>query len=275
MAITFAKAPLIELIAEVRWIPQGSMLLQPGLTVQQPAMPEIFVGGVKQEEFYKRLGRELYSSGFDRSERLLPVGMPFALHQPVYRFQSEKEGKTSVLYQVGYGIFSVHAIPPYHSWAQFLPFVRSGLEALLGSRLETDRSQPFSQTSLRYIDFFDEGLLEGHNISSFIMDVLKISTKLPVPISRVATSNELKSVFTKVVVPVDIGDLTLSVGDGQFNNRSGILLDNMVSKTAETAAALDAIMTVYNSAYSVIHNIFFELTRPIHDLMEPQGESRT
>src|SRR5580700_10734940 len=68
MALTFAKAPLIELIAELRWIPQGSTTVEP--PQQQPTFPTVFIGGVKQEEFYTRVSGALSKSGFNRSERL-------------------------------------------------------------------------------------------------------------------------------------------------------------------------------------------------------------
>lgn len=270
MVTTFAKAPLIELIAELRWVPQGSSILSADVPGQEATRPGIFIGGAKQEDFYSQIGRELYHLGFDRSQRLLPMDVPFSLHQAVYRYQSEREGQSSVLYQVGYGIFSIHAIPPYHSWEQFLPFVRTGVEILLKTRPEDDRPRPFSQSSLRYIDFFNRDLIGEHSIASFVTDVLKIPLKLPVPVLKVAASNELRSFFTKIVVPVGIGDLTLNVGDGQFNNQPGILLDTMISATTETASDFMPIMNMYNSAYSIIHNVFFEMTRPIHDLMEPR-----
>src|SRR4029077_9828037 len=229
MSITFAKAPLVELITELRWVPQGSNAIEPAVAPQQSILPTVFFGGTKQEEFYMRLGGALHKSGFSRSERLLPAGMPFVLHQPVYRFRSESEEGGSVIYQVGYGIFSVHAIPPYHSWAKFLPFVTAGLDLLLGSRLDSDAKQPFTQATLRYIDFFGEEMMQGRDIASFMSQVLGVSVTLPAALSKAAVSREVKSLMTKVVVPIEIGDLTLSVGDGQFNNRPGILLDTIAS----------------------------------------------
>jgi uncharacterized protein (TIGR04255 family) len=271
MGISFAKAPLIELIAELRWIPQGSTVLESAPAPQQAILPTIFLGGTKQEEFYERVGGSLHKSGFNRSERLTPAGLPFTLHQPVYRFRSEAEDRSSIIYQVGYGIFSVHAIPPYHSWARFLPFVQAGIEVLLESRVEADAKQPFTQLSLRYIDFFGEELTRGRDIASFIAQVFGMSTSLPSALTKVAKSKVVKSLFTKVTLPIEIGDLTVSAGDGQFNNRQGIVLDTTVSTTAGTSPTLDAIMKIFNSAYSIIHSMFLELTQPIHDSMQPQG----
>lgn len=270
MGITFAKAPLIELIAEVRWTPQGSSSL-PQHPQPQGTAPTIFFGGTKQEEFYMRLGGALLKSGFNRSERLLPPGIPFTLHQPVYRFKAEDEDKGSVVYQVGYGIFSVHAIPPYHSWSKFLPFVDSGIEILLQSRPEADAGQSFRQTSLRYIDFFGEDFTRGQDIQSFMSGVFGISTGLPESLTKIAGTKEVKSLHTKVVVPIKIGELTLSVGDGQFNNRPGVVIDWMIS-SHEVPPTKDELMGVFDAAYSLVHDLFMDLTSPIHDLMEPQGE---
>ena len=272
MTLSFAKAPLVELIAELRWIPQGSTPLAPA-PQQQPNAPTIFFGGTKQEEFYMRLGGELYKFDFNRSERIMPAGLPFVLHQPVFRFRSEATNKTSVLYQVGYGLFSVHAIPPYHSWARFVPFVKTGIELLLKSRLDADAKQPFLQVTLRYIDFFGEELMMGMDIPSFLTKVFGISVGLPTAITKVVTSKEVKSLSTKFVLPISIGDLTISVGDGQFGNQLGIVLDNTASSASETPPDSDAIMKVFNSAYTVIHDIFLELTRSLYELMQPQGDN--
>ena len=268
MSVTFSKAPLIELIAESRWTPQGSSSLGPTVP-SQGVLSTIFLGGNKQEEFYTRVGSVLHKAGFNRSERLLPVGVPFMLHQPVYRFRSESEDKRSVIYQVGFGIFSVHAVPPYHSWSKFRPFVKNGMDSLLQSRPEADAKQSFGQASLRYIDFFGEQLTQGRDVQSFISDVFGISTRLPEALTKSAASGGVKSLFTKVVLPTKIGDLTVSVGDGQFNNRPGIIADWMASSYNVTAG-LDVIVDAFDSAHALIHDLFLELTWPIHDLMEPQ-----
>jgi uncharacterized protein (TIGR04255 family) len=247
MAVTFRKAPLIELIAELRWIPQGSSTIEPAM--QQGTLP-VFFGGTKQEEFYMRVGGALFKSGFNRSERLSPAGMPFALHQPVYRFRSEMDDRRSVLYQVGYGIFSIHAIPPYHSWATFWPFVKTAIEVLLESRPDADSKLSFSQLTLRYIDFFSEELMQGRDIPAFMSQVLGISTTLPKALTQAASPNEVRSLFTKVVLPVGIGDLTVGVGDGKFNNQSDILLDTAVSAT-ETRAFRDLLGPLHNDSYNL------------------------
>jgi uncharacterized protein (TIGR04255 family) len=271
MDITFGKPPLIELIAELRWMPQGSTSIAP-VPPQPPAAPMLFLGGTKQEGFYMGIGAALYNRGFNRSERLSPAGFPFMLQQPVYRFMSEAEDKKSVVYQVGYGIFSVHAVPPYHSWSKFLPFVTDGVEILLGSRLEADSKLPLEQVSLHYIDFFGQELMQGQDVQSFVSGVLGISVILPEAITKPAASKRIKGLYTKVGLPIKIGELTLSVGDGQFSGQNGVLLDWLAS-SHEVAPDRTAIMEVLGSAHDLIHRSFLELTRPIFQLMEPQAAS--
>lgn len=269
MSVTLAKAPLVELITELRWIPRGSSTDE-APTPQQAALLTGFPGGSKQEEFYRRFGDVLFDRhAFDRSERLMPAGFT-VLHQPVYRYRCGREENRSIIYQVGHGMCSIHAIPPYHSWTKFLPFVKAGIEALLASRPEFDAKEPFTQVSLRYIDFFGEELMQGRSNRSFVSEVFGFSTTIPASLSKAATSKEAKSLFTRVVLPLEFGNLTVSVGDGKFNNRDGILLDTTAA-SVEAAPQLDAIMKILDSAYSVIHSLFFELTRPIQELMQPQG----
>jgi uncharacterized protein (TIGR04255 family) len=271
MDITFAKAPLVELIAELRWIPEGSTPVAPSAPQQpQIVIPTVFFGGTKHEEFYMRVGGLLHKNGFSRSERLIPAGVPFILHQPVYRFRNEEADRASVLYQVGYGIFSVHAIPPYHSWAKFSPFVARGIEMLLASRVDDDAKRSLSQATLRYIDFFGSDLMRGMDIATFLAKVFGIATTLPPALMEVATAKQVKSLYSRVVLPIQIGELTIGVGDGQFNNQFGIVLDTTAASTEGIAPEVGAIMKVFDSAHGVAHSTFFEMTRPLHEQMQPQ-----
>lgn len=268
MNITFAKAPLVELIVELRWIPQG--ISPPDPKELQLGAATFPFGGGKQEEFYGRFGSAIYKHGFDRSERLLPPGLAL-LHQPVFRFRTEKDEGKSVLYQTGFGVCSIHAVPPYHSWSKFLPFVQIGVETLFASRMEAESKAPLTQVALRYIDFFGEELTQGRGAPSFLNEVFGISCTIPKSLSDVSLSKEPKNLSTKIVMQIEAGELSLSVGDGKFNNQSGILLDTQASSLSETPATLDAIMKVLSDEYGVIHKMFLELTKPIHELMQPQG----
>jgi|SRR5579871_5607314 uncharacterized protein (TIGR04255 family) len=265
MSTIYKKAPLIELIAELRWIPAGITPQQAG-TVQV-----LFTNDAKVEEFFMRLGGELYQSGFQRSERLVPPGFPIVFGQPAIRYRSDDAVKKSVLYQAGSSIFSVHAVPPYRSWDNFLPEVKKGVEALLKTRGDGQEQSPFTQLTLRYLDFFGEELLGGRSMDKFIADVMGFSVNPPSALTKVAAPQELRSVFLKFVVPVEAGTLSVSVGDGKANNQqSGVVLDTIFTSTAPIEPKFDNIIAMFNTAHDVIKKTFLTFTAPIEHLMEPE-----
>lgn len=268
MSTVFNKAPLVELIAELRWLPAGA--ISAPAPQQAGTMQLMFTNDAKVEEFFKQLGGELYQWGFQRSERLIPAGFPIIFGQPAIRYRSDDAVKKSVLYQAGSSVFSVHGIPPYRSWEDFVPQVKKGTEALLKTRAEAVRQAPFAQASLRYLDFFGEELLGGRTMEAFISEVLGFRTTPPEALIQIAAPKEVRSVFLRFVVPVEIGTLTVSVGDGNANNRLGVALDTTITTSAPIEANEDAIMDLFNSAHSIISKTFLTFTRPIEQLMEPK-----
>jgi uncharacterized protein (TIGR04255 family) len=265
MSTVYKKAPLVELIAELRWLPVGVAPQQPN-TVQV-----VFTNDAKVEEFFMRLGGELYQLGFQRSERLVPPGFPIVFGQPAIRYKSDDAVKKSVLYQAGSSIFSVHAIPPYRSWQNFLPEVKKGVEALLKTRGDGLEQSPFTQLSLRYLDFFGEELMGGRSMEKFISEVMGFCVTLPGALAEVAKPNEVRSMFLRFVVPLEIGTLSVSVGDGKANNQQpGVVLDTIVTSTAPVAPNFDAIITMFDAAHEMIKKTFLSFTKPIEHVMEPE-----
>ncbi len=85
MVTTFENAPLVEIIAELRWSPEkalnqveiGHGTVVRTLKTTDPASVH--------EQFFSRFSDEISKSGFTRTERLLPAGFPAMPFQPVYR----------------------------------------------------------------------------------------------------------------------------------------------------------------------------------------------
>jgi len=95
----------------------------------------IITGDVSRfEEFFMRFGGAAHQLGFAEVERLTPPNFPLIGFQPVFRFRPPSDKGRKVLYQVGAGMFSANAVPPYKSWDDFGPVVRSGVRALIGAR---------------------------------------------------------------------------------------------------------------------------------------------
>jgi uncharacterized protein (TIGR04255 family) len=269
MSTSFEKAPIKEIIVEVRW---GVGNIPVELPLNQPIpLPASFFADTSHEKFFNLLSEEISKIGYGRSERLAPIGFPALPNQPVYRFQSNSDSSKSILFQAGLGQFSVHGVPPYSSWDDFLPTVRSGLEALVRAYSQTIGAQPISLVTLRYVDFFEENLTHGMDVSSFMSKVLRIDVALPNFVMALASQPQINNLLLKFSLPVKAGILNFTVGEGKFNNLTGVLLDTSVATSSAIDPKTDNIVHVLNESYTVLHELFFNLTKPIEASMEPKG----
>ncbi|HTS13199.1 MAG TPA: TIGR04255 family protein [Candidatus Limnocylindrales bacterium] len=270
MPITFDNAPLVELIAEFKWTPNETLNRQgqPGSEPEPQVIP--FLGGAKLEEFLMRVGGELYQSGFQMSERLVPPGFPALPNQAIVRFRRNDAPESSVIYQAGPGLLTVNATPPYRTWKEFLPHVENGLRVLIKCRNDSEKSQPFGELTLRYIDLFDANLTQGRSVNRFLSDVIGISLKLPDAVRNLSPQGEITSLNILFVLPIPQGTLTMNVADGKVGSRPGtVMITSVTSKEAWKPDA-DAIMGWLSVAHDVIHSIFMNITTPIHRLMKPK-----
>ncbi len=269
MNTTFSKAPLIEIVAELRWGLQSDVMRQPQQQAGVP-FPQMAMSLSKIDEFFMRFGGEVYQKGFQRAERIVPSGFPMMLFQPVYRYRKSAETDNSVLYQTGPGIFSANAIPPYRSWDEFSPIVQAGIEALLRARIGEEEKLPFSSISLRYIDSFGPELTGGRDIGSFVSDIFGISVTLPVGLSKLVADGKKVKPLLQLVLPL-ANDMNMSVGigEGVVNNEIAIVMDTTISTAGEIPADSESAMEKLHAARAVIHEMFFDLTGPIQNLMQP------
>ena len=271
MSITFAKAPLVEIIAELRWGRLPQLSPQPNQAITLP-LQMAGLNASKLDEFFMRFGGEIYQHGFDRNERLVPPGFPLIIFQPVYRYRKSAGTDASVLFQAGPGVFSANAIPPYRSWDTFAPVVQAGVEALLKTREETEKTLPFTSVSLRYIDAFTPNLTEGRDIGAFIKDVLGIRIALPEALTKNIQTGKSAKPTLQFALPLSNGMfMNINIGEGFVSNATAVIMDTTVVTTTEVLPDRDAIMTTFNSARAVIHEIFVDITKPIEGLMQPTG----
>lgn len=266
---TFSKAPLVEIVAELRWVQQLGTMNQ----AQQPAgvqVPLMAMNSSRLDEFFMRFGGEVYQHGFQRAERVVPPGFPMILFQPVFRYRKSTVTDGSALYQAGPGLFSANAIPPYRSWDEFAPVVQSGIDALLKARDETEKKLPFTSVSLRYIDAFGPELTEGRDIESFIKNVLGISVTLPMGLSKlIAPGQKVKPLLQLALPLANNMSMNIGIGEGMVNNEVAIVMDTTVATLGEVSADTNSAMETLHAARAVIHEMFFDLTAPIQPLMLP------
>jgi uncharacterized protein (TIGR04255 family) len=275
MSLTFQNAPLIELIAEVRWnpaamqtafIPGGQPI--PGMIGQPQFM---IMNNANVENFLQTLGGELYQRNYRRTERIVPYGFTPPPFQQICRYRSDADGKASTLYQAGFGIFSAHALPPYRSWQDFAPVVSDGVDSVIVARDVKEKDTPFSSVSLKYIDAFKGTLTEGKDVAGFLYDVLGFKLSIPDVLRSKFAPNGRETPSVILAMPLANGmRMDLSIGEGSFNGEVAVLMEATVTSDASTPSNRDAVMAAFAEAHAMIHDVFVNITQPIHHLMRPQ-----
>lgn len=267
MSITFKSAPLVEMIAELRWGAGAKPVIQPPPPMVMQGM------GPDLDQFFIKLGDNLSQHGFRRAERLVPSGFPIFPFQPIFRFRRDVGEDNSVVIQSGAGLFSVHAVPPYRSWAAVSTVVKNGVSALLASRASADQHMPFSVLSLMYINAFGPNLTSGRAIGPFMRDVLGVSIQLPPTFFNHLQAGSEPKQHVQLSFPLTRGgSMSFSLGDGNVNNESVIVMDMRILRQDAVSSNVEAIMDAFTSSRDVIHSIFLDLIKPIHDLLEPIEE---
>ncbi len=265
MAITLKKAPLVELVADLRWTPSlSSAQDQTGAAVM---IPQSLVDPSQAELFFQQFGGAIYQHGFKSVERLIPHSMPLPPDQMVCRYRQAGTDAQPVLVQVGTNQFSVNALPPYKSWADFRPWIEKAVAALLEVRPD---SLPF-RASVRYIDAFRRDLTEGKNPTEFLDSELGIGVKLPDSLAkRKRGPGKVKSSIT-VNIPIDGMQMTVKAGEGLISGETVTILDTQVTSSPDIAPTIEAVMAAFDEAHTIIHDSFMELVKPIIDRLEPTG----
>ena len=176
MSVTYKKAPLVELIAEVRWGPVGDRTLKSPQRTLRISLPH-----PADDDIFMHYGVVVAQKGYGRFERLIPPGVPLPFTSPACRFRPTDVNKQSPLFQIGKGIFTANALPPaYQSWQTFSPFVRTGLESLYEAYRRAGQPVPeISEVLIRYIDAFSHELTGGRDLADFLAEVMGIELSLP------------------------------------------------------------------------------------------------
>jgi uncharacterized protein (TIGR04255 family) len=270
---SFDNAPLVEIVAELRWTP-ADLSLAP----QSPGAPGLAIATTQPaslDQLFNTFSGELYQKGFTRIERLIPAGFPAMLHQPIFRFR--KDDKDPALFQIGLGLFSANGLQPYRSWKDFSPTVELGVGALLKGRVQADQQRPFSLHSLRYIDAFGDDLLAGHSIAKFLSDTLGVSIVLPAPIQDLIRDPDSVKSQLQLIIPIKGSNKTMELAIGEGSLANAPTTPRLIMQMTITEQTVDAdakkIMAAFDSSRKIIHDTFLSMTKPIHPLMKPHQKS--
>jgi uncharacterized protein (TIGR04255 family) len=263
MPTTFKNAPLVEIVAEIRWNPKPFFLS--GLS--GPGQLGLLNSNLC-EKFFQKFLIEANAIGFPTSERLMPQGMIVIPNQVVYRLRSADSTK---LLHVGIGVLSVNAVPPYHSWAQFTPILRDGLSAGFRALESFERLETIDAVSLRYIDAFTSTHMGDVDPASFMRDTLALGGPVPKAIEGILDKTKVIRSQMQLMFPLK-GDLLLliNVGEGLSNNNLACVLDSTVSSAKPIPVG--GIFDQLDRNYSILHELFIDLVQPIIQKLEPTDE---
>jgi uncharacterized protein (TIGR04255 family) len=266
MSVQFNNAPLVELIAEVRWEADGSI---PAPT--SPGAPGFQISinnAATPEEFYTRFGDEIDALEFHHSERTLPQGFAAPMGQVAYRFRKSRTDPTIV--QVGPGVFTVNAVRGYKSWETFSPNVEEAAGALLRSRDEADHDKPFTLAQVRYLDMFDAKFLRGQSPAEFIESVLGFGLLAPDKVSEQVKAGTVRTTTLQTIVDTDDGlRIQLTVGEGQGPQAGSVMLDMIAGSIEPVEPAVGPLMNVLGRAHLLLHDMFLSIAKDLYELMEP------
>jgi uncharacterized protein (TIGR04255 family) len=266
MTVTFLNAPLVELVAELRWGPA---------TLQVPvsrAVGGAMGTGLKNEELFMQFGAVAAAKGYGRFERLVPPGFPVQPYQPVYRYRPSAADQPSPLFQLGNGVFTANAVPPYKSWANFAPKVEEGLHLLETAFRNVGGSLPtFDSALVRYIDAFKGDLTSGASAMSFMSEVLGFRVGIPEGVARVATDVRRISPQISLTVPVQPGTMTILLAEGTVGNEEAVVMDTVVHVSRAIGPTPAHALAALVEARAVIHDMFRDVTKAIHPLMKPES----
>lgn len=264
----FTRAPLIELIADFRWVPTSAM----GEPIADPNT--LGISSPQTELFYDKLRASLASIGFTSSERLVPQGMPYPLYQPLVRYRRATEEEANVIFQVGLGTFSVHALPPYDNWEHFQPIIATGLHQLVQTRLATAPFQTvFTRVALRYVNAFQPAIFGGRSRNDFLRDVLGLRVDLPDSIQDQIGNYDSLHLGVNARVRVS-EELELGISVGENARVPGALIMDLGAQCERQLPWSEADpLEILSNAHAVIRKAFVGMTRLIHEDMGYEEES--
>lgn len=271
-SITYKKAPLAELIVEVRW--PVEVLAVPG---GHPAPAIVSDRSASFDELFGALSVDLRKAGYHELERLVPHDMPPMAYQPVIRFK--RQDSKFPLIQLGHGIFTINAGPPdYISWEVFRPTVVEALTFLASHKATENLDRHLNNVSLRYIDVFDEHLRGGKSNFSFMKDVLGVSVKLPSGLFDYTSDPESVSPTIALKMPlknVDNANLTFQLAAGRIGQSADThtIMDMTYAASCEPTADADELLEILKSAHDVVHAWFKKITTNLHERMVPVDAS--
>lgn len=258
-----AKAPIVELIVEVHW--------------NDPQMIEVQEGRLDPSRFWSNnrnvldtlhivFGSKVRSNGFTRVERVHPDDFPCIGRRVVHRYRNTQQ---NTLYQIGPGIFSANASPPYQTWSEFLPTVEQGLVDFIASIGEVyeDVDPTLDSICLRYIDAFNREHLANRSPLEFIREDLGFGLVLPNCLKGIAPGeNEVSPrLELQFNIPGDKGTFALVIGQGTSDGKDAVIMESSVKHAIAGKLELQIALDELNQSQEIAGDFFKGLISGIQE----------
>jgi uncharacterized protein (TIGR04255 family) len=256
----FQNPPLREIIAELTWdVPEAE-----GRGDTEPIFYQAY------EEAFEEFIDFVAERGYSRSERLVPLNYPIPSNVAVFRARHREHrhsdsAEAKVLYQIGAGVFTANALPPYESWDEFSPLVKAGVEDFFRVNMPGGLPERLRPT-LRYINAFSGDLVGDISHKDFLCDVLKLNVQFPGGVVQ-ECHGELEIPRVDILLPFEFGAMVARFAKGKVSGDDAHILDMTVQYNEEFPPDIELVMDAYSKGRQKIHNVFLELTRSIHDKM--------
>ena len=216
----YENAPLVEVIAEVRWA--------------YTKLPSIPNGGIdpQYEQFAKDFASAVEKLGYTFREPLVPDEIPreFLAGQPMLRLR--KGANQWPLFQVGQGLLTANVVPPYKGWAEYRTILRTALLTLYSSYPSAEQLLRFERLDLRYLDAFTakHGLYEPYGKAS--SECVRIGVTIPDKLKEFVAGGTFDNVTP--VVQLSFNHKSMSETSGEIKFGPGMTApDNAKALIAE------------------------------------------
>jgi uncharacterized protein (TIGR04255 family) len=264
--VLYERPPLIEVICELRW------RLQPFAAIPNLSFDPHY--GLFSEDF----SREIAAVGYSRIEHLEPIDLPieFRSGSAVLRFR--KRDNTWPLFQIGPGVMTINAVPPYEGWNDFRQVVQLGIKALSASYPVPERYLKIASLHLRYINAFDAEIgYMPHK--KFLAEDLKIQAEISDEIvSRyVHRPDDIQATchFSFDVKEHRATTGTIKVSPGQKNDNPAAILELGLQKQFDLPEAPEgeSIARWFDESHGTIRDWFnITLSSRVKELMGPKND---
>jgi len=244
----YENAPLIEVIAEVRWaLVAVSSIPGGGVDPHFDIMSDKFIESIEGQ-------------GYGIIERLAPPDIPIEIlaGKPVWRIR--RQPNAWPLYQVGPGVFTCNIVPRYNGWQSFRPTIFDGVSSLARSFPIPLQYVNIEAFALKYVDGFsrDHGVVYYTQFLSRELGVTLtlrkgLLSKFGLPNSGLEFAGRVKFHVGRP----EASEVYLSFQPGKKNNVDALIAEFSVHKQgAHLSANTEAICSWLDDAHDTLSDMF-------------------